>query len=136
MQKKSTKPIVGAILLALLGLLYPSTPVHAVNKWITCTPANVMVAGNRIHVRCVNKKPGVSWSPSHDPEDRKIDIRFFAAPTANEKFANRVQSLMQTALVAGKKLRIRYNMDDITNGPKFGCLKHDCRPILLLAIKR
>ena len=82
--------------------------------WANCVPTEVIAFSNRIHVRCAAAVGG--------------GIRFFAVPTSNAPHAARVQSMLTTAQVAGRTLRILYEPGN-TSGSSFGCGPQDCRQI-------
>jgi hypothetical protein len=72
-----------------------------------------MVWNNRVHVRCATLVGS---------------FKYFAAPTSDQANAARVLSVINTALVAGRTLIIRYDPADLS-GSTFGCLTSDCRAI-------
>jgi len=78
-----------------------------------CTPGNVMVFYNRVHVKCVETVGG---------------IQYFAAPTTDAAHVSRVLTILSTALAAGRQLSIIYDPAD-TSGSAFGCAAGDCRII-------
>jgi hypothetical protein len=79
-----------------------------------CTPTQVMVWPNRIHVRCATAVSGIS---------------FFTVNTNDTANAARVLSLLTTAQVAGRTLTIRYEPNDLS-GSAIGCLNSNCRLII------
>jgi hypothetical protein len=90
-----------------------STPVMATD--FSCTPTEVSVFENRIHVRC-----------SEPALDGRNTIWFWAVSTVDAQHANRFLSTATTALVSGRKLILGFDPGD-TSGVSFGCLAHDCR---------
>ncbi len=121
----------GVVFLVLLGTLVPSSPVYSQylatsqSIWKRCTPTEVLLAPNRIQVRCKESLPN-----RMNIESAMNKIIYLAVPTANNKvFANRAMSLMSTALVAEKSLRVLYRPDHTASGPKFGCPTENCRPL-------
>ncbi|GAB4534559.1 MAG: hypothetical protein Fur0018_24470 [Anaerolineales bacterium] len=82
------------------------------STWVTCTPNNVAVFSERIHVKCNESYSGV---------------RYFAYPTTNAAATARFLSLLTSAQVAGHTLSILYNPAD-TSGTAYGCAASDCRP--------
>ncbi|MBI1730059.1 hypothetical protein HY229_04600 [Candidatus Acetothermia bacterium] len=122
---KSLLPLIMVSLLFAIGFIYldgsPSvaeTSEPAVSSF-TCTPVQVAVfpgsaslQGGRIHVRCA--------------EVQAESISFFALAT-QEISSSGVLSLLQDALVSGKKLGLFYNTDASSN--PLGCLQQDCRKI-------
>jgi hypothetical protein len=98
--------------MSLLSLT-PATTVFAAEKRFTCTPADVFVFQSRLHVKC---SPGDG------------SITFFALGFGNNNHANRILSILSTALVAKRSLSILYDPVDL-DGVNLGCLKIDCRLI-------
>ena len=74
----------------------------------------------RLHVRCTASVGG---------------IRFFAVSSSDGAMAARVLSVINTALVAGRTLTIRYDPTDLS-GAGIGCLNADCRLILAIGFGR
>ncbi len=107
-----------AAALWMLGIgLLQSLPARAASA--ACTPTEVVVFSNRVHVRCFADRDG---------------IRFFAVPTANEELAHRVETFGIAAIGFAKALHIEFDPRDETSGPAFGCRPHDCRPIEAIGI--
>jgi len=88
--------------------------LDATTVWYTLTPDNVAVFSNRIHVKATSDDDG---------------ILYWAVPTTDSRFANRMLSLLLTAKASGKRVSVKYNPSD-TSGTSFGCLAGDCRTIL------
>jgi endo-1,4-beta-D-glucanase Y len=87
----------------------------AAQKVFNCNPDGVaMFPTSRIHVRC---SPGDG------------SILFFALGVSNSAEANRVLSIISTALVTKRKLQIWYDPADVS-GASIGCQTNDCRLIL------
>ncbi|MEX5219860.1 MAG: hypothetical protein NW701_18695 [Nitrospira sp.] len=102
-----------AVMVSLMSLS-PAAPVFGAEKFFACTPANVAAFPNsRIHVKC-------------SPGDGAIT--FFAFGVKDDGEANRLLSLLTTALVTKKRLDILYDPNDL-DGAKIGCLNKDCRLI-------
>ena len=91
-----------------------SAPAFAASANTGCTPEEVAVFANRIHVRCAAAVGGVS---------------FFAVPTVDAPHAARMLSLLSTAHVAGRTLNLTYETD-ANAGSSFGCAQNDCRLLL------
>ena len=85
----------------------------------TCTPVNVAVFDQRVHVKCLETAGG---------------IRYFAVSTADSQKAGRYLSVFTGAILAGRQLSIRYDPDDSTSGPPIGCQASDCRVAVAAAI--
>ena len=88
--------------------------------WANCTPNNVAVFTDRVHViRCSSDVNGI-W--------------YFAYPTADDAEATRVLSLLTSAQVTGRLLQILYDPADTTSGPPISCNANDCRVITAVAL--
>jgi hypothetical protein len=97
-----------------------SDPVDAASlTWFQCTPANVAVFDQRVHVKCTASTPG--------------GIRYFAKATEDADAVARVLSLLSIALVTGRTLDIRYDPAD-TSGTAIGCQSNDCRLIVAVGL--
>ena len=81
--------------------------------WVSCTPTEVAVFDNRIHIRCNESYSG---------------IQFFAIATGDAASSARFLSLLTTAQVAGRTLSLLYDPAD-TSGDTWGCVEVDCRPL-------
>jgi hypothetical protein len=92
-----------------------AAPAEAAPVDVFCTPIQVVVFTEepRLHVRCNESFAG---------------IIFFATSTTDTAQASRILSVIQTALVAGRTLIVRYDPADLS-GAAIGCLTHDCRLI-------
>jgi hypothetical protein len=88
----------------------------------TCSPTEVAVFPERIHVKC-----------STSTTDGSAAIWFWAISTSDAQKANRFLSTASTALVSGRSLRFSFNPGD-TAGVSFGCLAKDCRTPWAIAI--
>ena len=103
-----------AAALALMTLVLPqNAAAAAVDTY--CTPDQVIVftTAPRLHVHCTASVGGVSY---------------FALSTTDQAQAARVLSVINTALVAGRTLTIRYDPNDLS-GSSIGCQNNDCRLI-------
>ena len=100
--------LAAALLLGLAPQVAKAAPVDGY-----CTPDQVIVWNNRVHVRCATLVGS---------------FKYFAAPTSDQAHAARVLSVINTALVAGRTLIIRYDPVDLS-GAAVGCLTSDCRLI-------
>lgn len=97
---------------AALSLSLASAPALADSA--SCTPSNVAVFSNRIHVKCSASVAGGVW--------------YFALSTTDSAYSNRMLSLFTTALAGGRTLSIDYN-PSTTAGTSIGCQSSDCRLI-------
>jgi len=95
----------------------PAAALAPVAATTTCTPIQVAVFSNRIHVRCAAPVGGISY---------------FAFPTSNAVNADRVLGMLEEAQIAHRNLTIWYD-PNATSGTSYGCLASDCRPIDALA---
>jgi hypothetical protein len=78
----------------------------------------VFVKAPRIHVKCASPTNG---------------ILYFATGTADAATAQRVLTVLTSALVSGKALSIVYDPSDLS-GAAIGCLNTDCRLIVTVSI--
>jgi len=105
--------------IAAVGLVLAAVPrvAEAAQVDASCAPDEVMVfaGGPRLHVRC-------AWPTGN--------IKYFAlaVSSTNAADAARVLSVINTALVAGRTLTIKYDPNDLS-GAAIGCLNSDCRLI-------
>jgi hypothetical protein len=91
----------------------PSAPASP-SDYFTCTPGDVAVFTDRVHIRCTNGAP---------PGDA---IYYFAVSTADSASAGRFLSIFTTAKVTNKTVAILYDPND-TSGESWGCLATNCR---------
>jgi hypothetical protein len=104
---------------AMLGTLAIAGNASAAT--FTCTPVDVLVATNRIHVKC-----------STAVLDGSSSIRWFAvSATADVPFANRFLTVGTTALVSGRNVMFTWTAGD-TSGTAFGCAAADCRKVSMI----
>src|SRR5574341_2345860 len=109
-------------LLVLVVTLYlRSTPIQASPAFVNslapadafvCTPIEVAVFANRVHVRCSSASPG--------------GFNYFAVPTTDSASASRYMSAFTTAFVMGKQLTILFDPADLS-GQAIYCLNANCR---------
>lgn len=108
-----------ARLLPAVALTLSLASAPALADSASCTPANVAVYPNRIHVKCSASVAGGIW--------------YFALSTSDAAHTNRTLSLLTTALAGGRPLSIDYN-PSTTAGTAIGCLSSDCRLINWVAM--
>lgn len=102
---------IGTLACALFGA---AGGAFAAEKAFTCTPVDVGVfPATRVHVQCSPADGNIHW---------------FALKDTDSGDANRVLSVLSTALAAKKKLTIWYDPADLSGGA-FGCQTGDCRVI-------
>jgi len=96
-----------------------SGEAFAQEKWSACKPVEAATFSTRIHVKCESAVDGHFW--------------FFAASTADSKFAARALSVIESAQLGDKFINILFDPAD-QSGPAFGCLLADCRPIAAVVL--
>ena len=89
-----------------------------------CTPANVAVFPQRIHIKC---------NETFDDGNGSLTIQYFAVSTANAANVGRYQSLFTAAFVSGKRVYIFYDPTDLS-GQSLACSNNDCRLVTGAAI--
>ena len=123
-RENARKNVSGLMLIAALGLIGLMLPQAAAAAPVDtfCTPDQVVVFTNapRLHVHCTAAVGGVSY---------------FAISTADQAQAARVLTVINTALVAGRTLVIRYDPADLSGAP-IGCQTNDCRLIQAVGFGR
>lgn len=116
----ATAALVGLLVL-VVALFSKSTPTLAspasVNSAaptdsFVCTPIEVAVFANRVHVHCSSASPG--------------GFDYFAVSTADSASASRYMSAFTTAFVMGKQLTILFDPADLS-GQAIYCLNTNCR---------
>ena len=101
--------------LGISSVIFTGTALAA-PKSLTCNPDDVSVYPNsRIHVHC-------------SPGDNFLGVDYFALGVADAAEANRVLSVILSALVGRKQLTIFYDSAD-HSGASFGCDPSNCRAI-------
>ena len=90
---------------------------------ITCSPTEVAVYPNRVHVVC-----------SANQTDGGSTILYWAVPSSDAHLANRFMAIASTALVSGRTLVLRYLPGDLS-GQSFGCLSQDCRQVIMFGVR-
>jgi zona occludens toxin (predicted ATPase) len=88
----------------------PDSPTET----FTCTPSQIAVFTNRIHMRCTTTTAD--------------GIYYFAVSTADPAAASRFLSIFTTAKVSSKNVYMYYTTSD-TTGTAWGCLASNCRRI-------
>jgi hypothetical protein len=87
-----------------------------------CIPAEIAVytQSPRVHVKCTSPTQG---------------ILYFAIGTQDAQNAQRVLTVLTTAITTGRALSIIYDPSD-TSGQEIGCLPSNCRMIVAVSIVR
>ncbi len=98
----------------------PATVLPPALASAQCTPAEVTVFAKspRVEVKCAKATNG---------------IILFDLPTSDSNLAQRVLTVLMTAVTDKKNLRITYDDND-TSGQALGCAKTDCRMIIEIAL--
>jgi hypothetical protein len=118
--RASSSPIARASLAVVISaLLILGSATQAFAARHTCNSVDVATFANRVHVRCDRATNG--------------GIVFFAVATANSAHAARILSVLMMAHLTTRKIIVEYNPND-TTGTSFGCLAHDCRRLLSVAV--
>ena len=110
--------VLGFCLIVWLGVgLVFMAPLAAYGEqtWATCTPVETMLYHSRLHVRCAESIGG---------------IRFFAL-ASTDPLAPLFLSVIETAHVAGRTIKILYDSADLS-GSSLNCSNADCR--LMIAV--
>ena len=113
--------MIGICLLGWLsaGMMFKDSPAaYGEETWATCTPVETMLHHNRLHVRCAESTAG---------------IRFFALATS-DPLAPLFLSVIETAHVAGRTIKVLYDPSDL-GGSSINCQNADCRLILSLGFE-
>jgi hypothetical protein len=112
--------VISVVVAVLTAYLLLVTQAEAAQTWITCTPVDIATYSGRVHVLCAAPVGGIS---------------FFAVSTQNSAHAARVLSVISTAQVAGRTLKILYDPAD-HSGAGIGCVVTDCRLIIAVGFGR
>jgi hypothetical protein len=124
--KKSVRNWILALVILVIAVAVvlvarrPSAPAAraAVSaSYFACTPNQVGVFTNRVHVRCTTS---VNISGNL--------IYYWAYPTSDSAGASRFLSLFETAKATGTTVTVFYDPNDLT-GSTFSCGNSDCRRI-------
>jgi hypothetical protein len=116
---KLRRMVVRVVGLAIIAGGLAMRPAAAAQVVVFCTPNEVQVYPERLHVRCDESFGG---------------IVYFVTSTADAAQAARSLSVIQTAMVAGRTLIVRYDPDDLS-GAAIGCLTQDCRLIISIGFR-
>lgn len=103
---------------AVLSLGFASS-AFAAQTFHNCKSVDVGVYAERIHVRCDVAAAG--------------GIVYFAVATANSAHAARILSVLNSAHVAQRQIRVLFDPAD-TSGTAFGCAANDCRRLLAVGM--
>ena len=117
--KNVFRVLLASMAVALLTLA-PARMSFAASTFSTCKPVEVATYAERIHVRCVQATSG--------------GIVFFAVATANSAHAARILSSLLMTHTVGKNIVVEFDPSD-TSGTAFGCMAHDCRRLLSVAVQ-
>lgn len=112
-----------AVSLALAAVALGSPGAALANSY-TCTPTEVGVFADRLHVKC-----------SAYLLDGGTAVWYFAVPATDTAFANRFLTAVNTAITTSRNVVVYYNPGD-TSGNNWGCWSGDCRSIWGLTVPR
>ena len=99
------------ILSGVFALFGHASATYAGSQWHVCQPIDVAAYNTRVHVKCSSSAAG--------------GIKYFAVKSS-EPFAKNFLAVANSALVAGKSLRVLFNSNRY--GTNFGCGRGNCRP--------
>ncbi|HJX29430.1 MAG TPA: hypothetical protein VJ885_16095 [Thermoanaerobaculia bacterium] len=115
--------------LLVLSLLQAPRPVLAdppipAEDWVACKPVESMIVfGKRFHVKCDE-----GWTnPSTGNE-----YRYFAIAVTNSSQVEQAMSMVETAQISGKRVKVRIKTGSSSNPP--GCSTSDCRPFIAIGV--
>ena len=115
-----------AMAASLTAITYMASGTAAAEDIVSraCSPTEVAVFSNRIHVRCAPIE-GQGWTK---------DIPFYAMPLSpNSKQLEYTLHLLAAAKAADKSLRVWVDRDDYQSVP--GCRGGDCRRLVAAAMR-
>lgn len=103
------------------ALADPPLPSEA---WVTCRPVESMVfPGVRFHVKCDQGWTNPSTN-NHYP--------YFSIAASNNTHLEQAMSMVQTAQIAGKRVKMRIKTSSSSNPS--GCLTSDCRAFIWIGV--
>jgi hypothetical protein len=106
-------------LVVILGCFGLTNIALAQEKWAPCKPVQAATYTNRIHVKCEAAVDG--------------KFLFFAASTADAKFAARALSVIEAGQLGDKFVSILFDPSD-KSGQAFGCDAVSCRQLLAVVL--
>jgi len=112
---KNLRNVLKSKVLLSVALFGISCGSLAQQVWVSCKPIEAAAYAERIHVKCASA----------------VDFRFwyFAASTADARFAARVLSVIEAAQLGDKYVNVLFDVSD-TTGTSFGCDEKSCRRLL------
>lgn len=122
-------PLVLALVVFALALLPAVRPALAdppipSEVWVTCKPVESLVwLGGRFHVLCEQ-----GWT---NPSTGN-NYRYFAISGSNTTQVGHAMSMVQTAQISGKRVRLRIKTGSSSNPS--GCLTSDCRAFVAIGV--
>ena len=120
--------LVIAGLTAALSLASPASADIPLSSVLThtCTPIGAAIyTGVRYHVRCDVAGIGTIWSDQ--------TVSFFSIGVTDPHQVAQVMELVDTAVLAGKRITITYPLSEADNPP--GCDPANCRKIIALTLR-
>ena len=111
---------IGLMVLLCGAALFGASGLSAQQTRALCKPIETATFPERIHVRCQYPVAG--------------GFVYFAASTAEPRFASRALSVMEAAQVSDKVVLVGFDPADTVSGAGFGCAVADCRPLLSIVL--
>jgi hypothetical protein len=116
------------LIVSLCGLaVLSASPVRAKQVSAPCVVAGVATFVDRVHVRCL------IWRDGTGAPGSAVGLPEYLAVEADSPMAAHVVQLGLSALVGSRKVEVFF--DDEPGANPSGCLKHDCRRLLGLALR-
>jgi hypothetical protein len=120
--------VFGLVVFALALLpdlrLAQADPPVASEVWVTCKPVESLVwLGGRFHVKCEQGWTNPSTGNSYP---------YFAISGGNTAQLEHAMSMVQTAQIAGKRVKMRVKTSSSANPS--GCQTNDCRAFVAIGV--
>jgi hypothetical protein len=118
--------VLAVFALALLPALRPALadPPVAPEAWVTCKPVESLVwLGGRFHVKCEQGWSNPSTGNSYP---------YFAISGSNTAQLEQAMSMVQTAQISGKRVKLRIKTSSTANPS--GCQTDDCRAFIAIGV--
>ncbi|HEX2644042.1 MAG TPA: hypothetical protein VHU81_13700 [Thermoanaerobaculia bacterium] len=118
--------VLAVFALALLPALRPALadPPVPPEAWVTCKPVESLVwLGGRFHVKCEQGWSNPSTGNSYP---------YFAISGSNTAQLEQAMSMVQTAQISGKRVKLRIKTSSTANPS--GCQTDDCRAFIAIGV--
>lgn len=118
--------VLAVFVLALLPDLRPAQadPPVPSEVWVSCKPVESLVwLGGRFHVKCEQGWTNPSTGNSYP---------YFAISGSNATQLEHAMSMVQTAQIAGKRVKMRVKTSSSANPS--GCQTNDCRAFIAIGV--